>query len=116
MRGFFGATTASHAGTKVSCRDGVVRISSPRAFSTSSGRWCAFIERVLSVPDVVAVEIDRLRGTASIHYSPRQVCLDDLLEKLSAALAAPDDNASESSLSSFEGTLAGRARFRLTRR
>jgi cation transport ATPase len=116
MRLFGAEKTKRLGGTTVCCRDGVVRVSSPDVFSVRGGRWQAFLERVLSLPDIESVEVDRLAGTAEIRQVSQTARLAGFLERLSAALAAPSPEETEASVSKLHSYLAGRSRFRLFRR
>jgi Cu2+-exporting ATPase len=116
MRLFGAKKTERLGGTTVTCRDGVVRVSSREVFAVTGGRWQAFLERVLSLPDVESVEIDRLAGTAVIRQGTQPARLAGFLERLSAALADSGPEEIRSAVSKLHSYLAGRARFRLFRR
>ncbi len=103
-------------GTTVSCRDGVVRVSSRDVFSVTGGCWQSFLERVLSLADVASVEIDRLAGTAVIRQVAQSARLAGFVERLSAALAGVRAEEVDPEVSKLHSYLAGRARFRLFRR
>src|SRR5262245_34951973 len=92
-RVFGKTTTANHGGTSVSCRPGVVRITSPAVFSSGSARLQAFLRRIAGVTEVARVEIDRRGGTAAVYYTVGAVALKPFLQRLAAALAKSDAGA-----------------------
>jgi Cu2+-exporting ATPase len=112
----FGPETTQPASTTVTCRKGVVRVASRSVFSAAGSRWLAFLERVLSLPDVALVEIDRLAGTAVVHQVDPRARPEAFLERLSAALAVENPGESGTALSRLHAYLAGRSRFRVFRR
>ncbi|HUY36756.1 MAG TPA: hypothetical protein VMV69_28740 [Pirellulales bacterium] len=145
MSGTLAPHTARCEGTRVSCRPGVVRIESRRAFSMRDERWREFVTRVLTLDEVESVAVDRVRGIAQVHHAPPALAAlngssatrdaSKVLERLSAALdsaaldsAASDSAASDSAMPKSSGRpldralaeriagLAEPARFRLFRR
>ena len=116
MRAFLGqerrewATPQSRAGGA-----GCACSSSP-LFSLTGSAWQSFAERVVSLPDVASVEVDRRKGTAVVRQTPPIGGLDRFLERLSAALAAEVPHKTEAEQSRLFASLAGHRRFRLFRR
>src|SRR6516165_9373076 len=88
----FGAATARAGGTTVSCRPGVLRVSSQGTFAITAKCWQAFVECSATLPEVASVEIDRIRGTAAVFYDAAGISLSQMLDALSAALAAPSNS------------------------
>jgi Cu2+-exporting ATPase len=88
--------TANFGGTNVSCRPGVVHITSPAAFSAVGARLQAFLCRIAKVAEVARVEIDRHGGTATIYYTAGAVSLKPFLQRVAAALAETDQGAASS--------------------
>lgn len=116
LRIFRNKPTVHHGGTSISCRPGTVRVSSPTAFSASGGRWFEFLSRIMSLPAVESVEIDRLRGAAAVTYNPKEIAVERLLEQMSAALLSEGGDLSDSPISEWQHWLSGRLRLRLFRR
>ena len=93
-----------------------MRITSPDALASPGTRWQTFIKRIGRLREVDAVEIDRRRGTAVLCYSPQAARLEQILERMSVALAAPDTEAASATLSNFFESLSHRSHIRLFRR
>jgi cation transport ATPase len=93
-----------------------VRVSSPAALAQPGGRWQQFLERIVRLSEVESVEIDRHHGTAAIAFDRQGTRLDDLLERMAAALAQPTAGTADPEFLKLSRSLANRSRFRVYRR
>ncbi|MSR57505.1 MAG: hypothetical protein EXS05_07515 [Planctomycetaceae bacterium] len=102
--------------TTVQSRPGRIGIESPAIFGRSSARWPEFVDRLLCLPEIKSVEIDRDQGTAALCYEPSLTSPERLLEQLAAALAGKAVTASAATRASLHGSFSDRRQFRLFRR
>ena len=93
-----------------------MRVSSPTALAQPGGHWQQFLERIVSLPEVESVEIDRNRGTAAIAFARQGTQLDELLERMAAALATRTVSPVDPEFLKLCRCLATRSRFRVHRR
>ncbi len=77
-------------GPRITCRPGEIVIDHPELFSEGAEELCLkFLNRALHVPDVAAVEVDRL-GRATIFLNPDVDRPTDALKAVAASLRAPE--------------------------
>lgn len=116
MTWFLRTKPVSPGSTKISCHKGSIRIQNPLLFGASEERWQSFVERLVAIPEVQTVEIDRKTGTASIHFATDQTSHKRLLEQMSGVLAAPASTNGRRPFAGLDEHLAGRRRITLHRR
>ncbi len=88
-RGNWRPATATGPGgrTGVSWSEGVIRLADPSLFVDPRSDACRdFLRRAFLLEDVLSVEIDRMRGVASIRYDPEWVDVEEMLDLLTDAL------------------------------